>query len=352
MEALDTEIQSVPPNFGKRPSRDRAPGEEVDVRLNDSSRRMLKVLQNLKKHASALPFLDPVDVRQVPDYFEVVKRPMDLSTVENKLKRGEYTSAYQFALDVRTIWDNSFCYNPRSTDLFAMTCEMSAMFEKLMKGNENLSLVEGKDEVQNLHRQVDKLSKDIQIKSKSTVEKPMSVTEKKNLCNSIKNLDPKHLSGLLSIVKENTNVQGEELEFDIEKLPSSVCRELERYVKQCSVETNKPKPVVIEEPKKETISANNKLRELDKELGELAKQGRNDPPDDDDISSSSDDSDEDDYNIPEPQEVPSAINTEVTQVQSLYDTFKQGVDIESDQDICSFGFGPMIDIDSQHDMLG
>ena len=64
-------------------------------------------------------------------------------------------------------------------------------------------------------------------------DKPMSFLEKKSLCQSIKNLDPRHLKGVLDIVKECMDIQGEELEFDIDKLPPKVCRELDVYVKQC-----------------------------------------------------------------------------------------------------------------------
>ena len=38
----------------------------------------------------AEPFLEPVDPKQVADYYEVIKDPMDLSTVEAKLANGEY----------------------------------------------------------------------------------------------------------------------------------------------------------------------------------------------------------------------------------------------------------------------
>ena len=41
-------------------------------------------------------FLEPVDVRVVPDYLDVVEHPMDLGTMAKKLHAGEYQTAEQF----------------------------------------------------------------------------------------------------------------------------------------------------------------------------------------------------------------------------------------------------------------
>ena len=43
----------------------------------------LKILQSLQQHKCALPFLEPVDVEalNIPEYKEIVKEPMDLSTI-------------------------------------------------------------------------------------------------------------------------------------------------------------------------------------------------------------------------------------------------------------------------------
>lgn len=45
-------------------------------------------------HRSSWPFRVPVDpiLHKVPNYFEIVKSPMDLRTMEKKLKNGEYSN--------------------------------------------------------------------------------------------------------------------------------------------------------------------------------------------------------------------------------------------------------------------
>ncbi len=50
------------------------------------------ILNGLKKHEKSYPFLDPVDptTSGAIDYFDIIKEPMDISTVESKLKKNEY----------------------------------------------------------------------------------------------------------------------------------------------------------------------------------------------------------------------------------------------------------------------
>ena len=54
------------------------------------------VLPNIRKHKHAWPFQKPVDPVNLglPDYFDVVKRPMDLSTIKKKIDRNEYSGYF------------------------------------------------------------------------------------------------------------------------------------------------------------------------------------------------------------------------------------------------------------------
>lgn len=55
-------------------------------------------------------FAEPVDLAQAPDYSLLISRPLDLRTVRDKLRKGEYaTDVSAFAADVRTIYVNAMC---------------------------------------------------------------------------------------------------------------------------------------------------------------------------------------------------------------------------------------------------
>jgi bromodomain-containing factor 1 len=80
--------------------------------------------------AFAWPFMTPVDpiALGIPDYFEVVKTPMDLSTVKQKLDNKQYANCDDFAADVELIFKNCYSYNPPDSDVYAMCQKLEEVF--------------------------------------------------------------------------------------------------------------------------------------------------------------------------------------------------------------------------------
>uniref|UniRef100_A0A4W6BVI8 Bromodomain containing 3 n=1 Tax=Lates calcarifer TaxID=8187 RepID=A0A4W6BVI8_LATCA len=82
--------------------------------------------------AYAWPFYKPVDAEalQLHDYHDIIKYPMDLSTVKEKMERGEYKDAQGFAADVRLIFSNCYKYNPPHHDVVTKARKLQGVFEK------------------------------------------------------------------------------------------------------------------------------------------------------------------------------------------------------------------------------
>lgn len=59
----------------------------------------------------SMPFREPVDTIEFPDYLEIIATPMDLRTVKEDLLGGNYDDPLDFAKDVRLIFQNSKNYN-------------------------------------------------------------------------------------------------------------------------------------------------------------------------------------------------------------------------------------------------
>ncbi|KAK4553420.1 Transcriptional activator spt7 [Recurvomyces mirabilis] len=71
-----------------------------------------KVLMELKANTEyAQPFLQRVSKREAPDYFTVIKTPMDIGTMIKKLKQLAYKSKKEFVEDLNLIWANCLKYN-------------------------------------------------------------------------------------------------------------------------------------------------------------------------------------------------------------------------------------------------
>jgi histone acetyltransferase len=77
--------------------------------------QLLHLLNDMQNHASSWPFLIPVNKDDVADYYEVIKEPMDLSTMEVKLEADNYATPEDFIRDAKLIFDNCRKYNNDTT---------------------------------------------------------------------------------------------------------------------------------------------------------------------------------------------------------------------------------------------
>ncbi|KAL7620374.1 histone acetyltransferase [Parahypoxylon ruwenzoriense] len=77
--------------------------------------QLLHLLNDLQNHQSAWPFLNPVNKDDVADYYDVIKEPMDLSTMETKLEADQYATPEEFIKDAKLIFDNCRKYNNETT---------------------------------------------------------------------------------------------------------------------------------------------------------------------------------------------------------------------------------------------
>ncbi|WVZ07233.1 hypothetical protein V8G54_020579 [Vigna mungo] len=89
------------------------------------------LLKRLMTHQYGWVFNTPVDVVKLnlPDYFSIIKRPMDLGTVKSKIGAGAYAGPLEFADDVRLTFSNAMTYNPPGNDVHLMADTLSKFFE-------------------------------------------------------------------------------------------------------------------------------------------------------------------------------------------------------------------------------
>nr|XP_016501221.1 PREDICTED: transcription factor GTE10-like isoform X3 [Nicotiana tabacum] len=89
------------------------------------------LLNRMMSHQYGWVFNAPVDVvkLKIPDYFTVIKHPMDLGTVQSKLMSGEYLTPLEFSADVRLTFKNAMTYNSPGNDVHIMAQTLSKFFE-------------------------------------------------------------------------------------------------------------------------------------------------------------------------------------------------------------------------------
>lgn len=94
-------------------------------KMSERMKYCTSILKELfsKKHADyAWPFYKPVDVKglNLDDYFDIIKNPMDMGTVRDKMERREYKKPEDFARDIRLIFTNCYKYNPPEHEIVLM----------------------------------------------------------------------------------------------------------------------------------------------------------------------------------------------------------------------------------------
>jgi len=165
------------------------------------------------------------------------------------LKNLHYQSIHEFALDLRKLWSYNFANYTHNSDIFQKTCKLSEYSEEVIKEVENVT--EEKSDLNEIHKKLAKLEgevKNIQVgkpvttqnivkknDKRDNLDRPMSIQEKNSLGNSIRNLNPDQLKGIVNILTDSLVIDGSNkfFEFDIETLSTRKLRELEKYVKSC-----------------------------------------------------------------------------------------------------------------------
>uniref|UniRef100_A0A224Z5W0 Peregrin-like n=1 Tax=Rhipicephalus zambeziensis TaxID=60191 RepID=A0A224Z5W0_9ACAR len=78
-------------------------------------------------------FAQPVNLSEVPDYLNYIQKPMDFWTMEQKLKRHEYSSLEDFEADFHLIVDNCMTYNSRDTLYYKAAVKMREQLRLLQR---------------------------------------------------------------------------------------------------------------------------------------------------------------------------------------------------------------------------
>ncbi len=76
----------------------------------------------------AMPFRTPVDpvALGIPDYFDIIKKPMDMSSIRRNLENGSYKDPWEFVDDVWLMFENAWVYNKKTSKVYKYCTKVSA----------------------------------------------------------------------------------------------------------------------------------------------------------------------------------------------------------------------------------
>ncbi|CAL5322370.1 unnamed protein product [Camellia sinensis] len=105
-------------------------------RMQELMRQFGTILRQITQHKWAWPFMQPVDVEGLGlhDYYEVIDRPMDFSTIKNQMEAKDgtgYKNVRDICADVRLVFTNAMKYNnDEKSDVHVMAKTLLAKFEE------------------------------------------------------------------------------------------------------------------------------------------------------------------------------------------------------------------------------
>lgn len=149
----------------------------------------------------------------------MIKKPMDLGTVRDKLKKNEYEDVYQAADDVRLVWSNCMAYNADGSDFFLLAQSLEKKWEerfgKLLQEHQmNVPKAGAGDS-------------SVSLEDKRSFAKALYKLSKEELGKILVDLDSKCPAALVK------NSAEDEVELNVDKITSDVFTELMNYCNTC-----------------------------------------------------------------------------------------------------------------------
>lgn len=273
-------------------------------RMQDLMRQFGMILRQLTQHKWAGPFMQPVDVvgLGLHDYYEVIEKPMDFSTIKCKMEAKDgngYKNVREMCADVRLIFKNAMKYNKERDDVHVMAKTLLDKFETKW-----LQLLPKVDEEEERRKEEEaEMHLDVQLAQEAAYAKmardlsldldevdthledirdlvlqkcrKMTTEEKKRLGSAITRLSPEDINKALEIIAQNDptfQAAGETVEVDIDAQSEATLWKLKFFVKDTLQSQMKSSPSTGGNNGENNQNCNNKRK---REVPEtLAKTGQ------------------------------------------------------------------------------
>ncbi|CAO1621911.1 unnamed protein product [Jaminaea pallidilutea] len=133
------EPQSAPSGRKRKPTKALTPRQQAyqsKVNAEDLKFCMKLTEELIKQHSETVwPFIDLVDksMSYAPVYYEVIKQPVAIRTVQDKIRKGDYEDKHDFIADMRLLFKNCYTFNEPGSDAHVMGKNFEDLFNDKIK---------------------------------------------------------------------------------------------------------------------------------------------------------------------------------------------------------------------------
>ncbi|EDR28252.1 bromodomain-containing factor, putative [Entamoeba dispar SAW760] len=212
---------------------------------SEELRKCKELNRKLMNQPESPAFNTPVDpvALQVPTYFSVIKRPMDLGTIKHNLSDKKYITKEEFQADMLLVFDNALLFNHPDSEVYHWAVKLKKQFETLWKnafkekktGDTKTSTTSHNDTLNKVEEKKSEVSNSKKTRAssrKKNTNKPLTKEEMIKLRSDLKQIEKNKdkLIEVLAVV--NVDSKGKnEVSLDLSKYTTQQLRELQRILK-------------------------------------------------------------------------------------------------------------------------
>lgn len=109
--------------------------KDADRQRNALKSELLQIVHKTEEQQFAWPFREPVDTTEVQDYLEVIKDPIDLMTIEKRIKKGDwYKSKQMLYRDLMLMVNNCKLYNDEASTYYECAVSLGKFLQSIFPG--------------------------------------------------------------------------------------------------------------------------------------------------------------------------------------------------------------------------
>ncbi|KAF9174362.1 Bromodomain-containing protein 8 [Mortierella sp. AD010] len=94
---------------------------------------LMMIWADIANHRFGAVFMQPIKEQDAPGYYYMIKRPMDLKSIKERIRDGQITNADEFHRDVLLMFMNALMYNGEDTEVYQMALAMMNEVEFIIK---------------------------------------------------------------------------------------------------------------------------------------------------------------------------------------------------------------------------
>ncbi|KAI5151253.1 hypothetical protein ENBRE01_2006 [Enteropsectra breve] len=189
---------------------------------------VLSELMKNKNNSFNWPFMIPVAPGDVPGYFDVIKKPMDLTTLKERLfSKTCYGSKAEFLSDLNLIVKNCRTFNPEGTDVYNCGEELNEAIQGLVGGDKDLD-----GRITALRKKIAGLTAELQsLEGQANTKKRIySLSERERIGKAINGLSAADVEKIADIAQRSCvyeYIDHDEIELNLYTIPDEVISEFD-----------------------------------------------------------------------------------------------------------------------------